>query len=1447
MVNDRQSRADRRDGLLTRDGAAYASEARGGKWHDERNLLRGRGAVRAAVESLEKRLLMAVIYVDDTPVTTPTGTAWDGSVRTLQAALQGAQPGDEIRVAGGVYRPRSFSEPFTLLSNLRIVGGYAGHANPSNPNQIDRSLYESILSGDRTGNGLSSDDYGTIVRGSSVTNAELSGLTIRDAVWTTQTNPSFRGAIYLTSSTVLLDTVTVQSNSGVGEGALRVAGGNVTVNNSAFLSNVAAGTTGAAAIGISAGLGTLPVPSFVTVNNTIFTGNSGAAVAVNSGNTLVVSGSTFLQNDSPRNGGAISAVGSNLFVEDTSFVGNRAPGGGAIATSAAGEFSSTRIERSTFFRNAAESSAGGGAVLVSGSSDEYTIIDSAFINNRSANSGGAIMHEIGSSATLSIINSTFTGNAAATSGGAVLGRQGAVVNSIFWENTDAVAAPLTGVTVDRSIVQGGFAGGTAIFDADPLFVTPPTRGSDGIVGTADDSIGDITLRKNSPGVDRGNSAASSSTIDLLGNPRRRDVPSNLNTGTGGSATFIDLGAVETQTVQVDITARISEITEHPAVINFDVVASGSLPFDVPIVLDFSGSGLTIDSDFLAPVSIVLNANQTTASFEIDLLDDNEVELDELLMVAAGSSQFIDPGTKGEVLVLNDDVGGPDLSVTFAGSTLPPLIEVFPLQPFAAPDVQIVNKDPLASVSGTVTFYLSIDEVAGSDDVVVGSFPTGTLDASGQLLIDLDGTNGPLMLSAPADAALQTYPHLIAVVTVDGGVTDVLPADNVAVSGMSTRLVSVNLTGAFLENGAPVSVVPGQSVTVPRFQLFNLGQGTSTAQTVELFLSTTPVLDGSEISVGVVPLSFTIESGGSTDEIVGSDVVVPENTPPGQYFIVARVTPGPGEFESPGDQGDNTIRSPSPFIQVRQEADLSIAFAVEPPGGLVTGGQQVSLGGLTISNAGPNAVDVGLVDVFLSVDNALDLSDTLVFSTSGGPLIAGGSITLSDLSFSLTTQFVAGTYRLFARVTPLDDTPDPVEANNVAAAGASLEIGVDLSVAVNNSANAVLPREVASSQTLDIRVSSVGASAQGFTHSIYLSTNDVFDGADLLVSGPNNSNITVAHDGSVTIGGVPYTVPAELAAGVYRVLVVVAPATATEVNPSNNVALGGLLTLLPDYRPSIVSVSGAGGTFPPGGTIPLLSTVVRNDGIDGGEFGVRVVLSSDSTFDAADRVLRTTSVALGAQSGDQAFVFNNLGLPADLASGTYRLYVQLVAPGQAFPNALDVEDASAPINIVKPADLALAFGAPRGVVKAFPSVQSFSAPDLTITNLGDVASTPSRVTVVLSTDGAFGVGDFVVGVFDIAAIAPGGSTTLDLDNAASLSLVAPADAFLGTYNNLIARIDSVPPGTPDFSAANDLAVSASPTVLVAVDLSGAFVGNPQPEILIAGGTISPLSLHSFQQR
>jgi hypothetical protein len=99
-----------------------------------------------------------VWYVDNDAPAGGDGTTWETAYKYLQDALAATTGDDEIRVAAGLYIPDQDkggnvipgerTATFQLKSGVVILGGYAGLANPGDPDARDIEHYRTTLSGD---------------------------------------------------------------------------------------------------------------------------------------------------------------------------------------------------------------------------------------------------------------------------------------------------------------------------------------------------------------------------------------------------------------------------------------------------------------------------------------------------------------------------------------------------------------------------------------------------------------------------------------------------------------------------------------------------------------------------------------------------------------------------------------------------------------------------------------------------------------------------------------------------------------------------------------------------------------------------------------------------------------------------------------------------------------------------------------------------------------------------------------------------------------------------------------------------------------------------------------------------------------------------------------------------------------------------------------------------
>ena len=136
-----------------------------------------------------------------------------------------------------------------------------------------------------------------------------------------------------------------------GKGAIRaVNGGDVTVTNSRFVENFSSGGGGAIAMMLSGSELVVRNSSFFR-NQTENSSQDGSGGAIHThGNVATISGSSFYKNKADFEGGAINTANSGrVDISNSTFIGNRALRGGAVANSG----SATSITHVTMLNNGA--------------------------------------------------------------------------------------------------------------------------------------------------------------------------------------------------------------------------------------------------------------------------------------------------------------------------------------------------------------------------------------------------------------------------------------------------------------------------------------------------------------------------------------------------------------------------------------------------------------------------------------------------------------------------------------------------------------------------------------------------------------------------------------------------------------------------------------------------------------------------------------------------------------------------------------------------------------------------------------------------------------------------------------------------------------------------------------------------------------------------------------
>lgn len=366
------------------------------------------------------------LYVDDDATGNNNGSSWEDAYNFLQDALAVALSGDEIWVAQGTYRPDEYTAhpsgtgsliaTFQLKNGVAIYGGYAGFGEP-NPDGRDVDVYETILSGDLSGNDVPvPDPYDLPTEPTRVENS-----------YHVVTGDG-------TDATAVLDGFTVTAGNAIGGvwwgseakgGGMHNFSGDPTVTNCKFSGNAASNEGG----------GMYNYNCSPTLTNCTFIGNSAGNI-----DTYTYS----------IGGGICNDEYCSPTVTACTFTGNSAKRGGGIANL---DGCHPTLINCTFTGNSTKGTNGGYG------SGIYSNLDCR----------------------LTVTNCTFNGNSAEVHGGGIYSDRYSnptVTNCIFWGNIDSGGsdelAQIYGdpPVINYCCVQGwtGVLGGTGNIGTDPLFV-----------------------------------------------------------------------------------------------------------------------------------------------------------------------------------------------------------------------------------------------------------------------------------------------------------------------------------------------------------------------------------------------------------------------------------------------------------------------------------------------------------------------------------------------------------------------------------------------------------------------------------------------------------------------------------------------------------------------------------------------------------------------------------------------------------------------------------------------------------------------------------------------------------------------------------------------------------------------------------------------------------------
>lgn len=517
-----------------------------------------------------------VVYVNSGGSDDNDGTSWAGAKQSIGNAIATAQPlGCEVWVRTGTYRPGySRTHSIQLVSNVAVFGGFSGTENFRDERNFN--AYPTILTGDVafTPADTADDAYhivlgadGAILDGFTISGANTEGAPddcgggvlnnsvspiLRNLNFSENLTPSTGADICNRTASPVIEGCNFTNSRGTSSGggfgiSMYQQGGSAILRRSVFIA--IDGGRGSAAGILNEGQLLIEDSEFRSLNIR----DGGSAIYNNTGATLTIKGTLFMDNSvnssgsGASDGGAIYSNGT-LKVVDSTFANNRGGAGGAIGVSAG----SVTIVNSRFVGNSAGIGYGGAITVRAGALNvANTLFESNTANAYagSSGSGGAIYMGGGG---VNVVNSTFVGNTAAldqntyTGGGALyLGANSIndVANCLFWGNTGPYADDIQ-LEVDAvlQLTSSTFGAGYPCYpDAGCTTVDPE-------FDPALTAYHDYTPASTSGCVDSGSGGElPADTFDIDGdNDTQESLPLDLLSRPRVAGMGIDVGAFESQ-------------------------------------------------------------------------------------------------------------------------------------------------------------------------------------------------------------------------------------------------------------------------------------------------------------------------------------------------------------------------------------------------------------------------------------------------------------------------------------------------------------------------------------------------------------------------------------------------------------------------------------------------------------------------------------------------------------------------------------------------------------------------------------------------------------------------------------------------------------------------------------------------------------------------------------
>lgn len=515
----------------------------------------------------------------------------------------------------------------------------------------------------------------------------------------------------------------------------------------------------------------------------------------------------------------------------------------------------------------------------------------------------------------------------------------------------------------------------------------------------------------------------------------------------------------------------------------------------------------------------------------------------------------------------------------------------------------------------VSYYFSTDDILDDADLLLGSNEVPGLsplsEKDGQLQIELPATavDGLNFIIVQADSA--------------NAVDEDFEDNNTAVARF---LVGAPVT---LDLTADALIVPSEATVGEEFDftldISNTSDDAVDDVRVEFFLSDNQDTDGFlGFFLGSIngPLDATSTLSFDLNGFMPHGIVeAGEN-----YYVKALVDADDRFVET--DELNNLIVSTTPIVASAGDMDLTATINDAPT--TATWAENLDVN-VTLSNTGTKESAPFFMDVFLSQDGQLDPTDFYLTSQVIFGLEPGDQTLDLDLLLPQSLPDGDGSYQLLINIDGDETVAETDETNNLISQTIAISGTPDLQMMVND-----IPATGNFGQVITVadEVFNVGLSdAAAFDISYYFSSDNVFDGADTLLT---TRSVTALASQAVDGAQTDVTLPATGTAGDYFIIAVADQAdvivesgedlVADGETQSNNISTAPIEILskgFADLKPTAVSTVEESDW---GETIVVQNTIKNIGTTSADEFEVTFFLSDNKSITTRDYILGTRTIS-----------------------------------------------------------------------------------------------------------------------------------------------------------------------------------------------------------------------------